>query len=363
MHRSQRKLLIGATSADSIRSFVLPLTPYLLDSGWRLTLVSHESVETPNAESIALPMSRSMSPLVDMRSLKDWMKILRDGQPDLVLVGSPKAGLLAMLAAQLLGFEKRVFQHWGARWETEQGWKKRTLMEADRITMHCATHVLAVSDSLADLVSAHHLARARPQVLGRGASTGVNRLRFTPRIDGPPQGPVYGFLGRLSRDKGIQQLIEAFRCIRQIQPEARLLVGGPLDAAQPIPARVLEILVSDPGVTWLGPVTDTPEFLRQLSVLLLPSMREGLPNVVIEAAACGVPTVGWDVTGVRDAVLSGVTGSLVKPGSSRDFAEAAVTWSTRASTAQASCREWSASFAEERVASNLVGFLDSVYRS
>lgn len=366
MGKDGKHLLVGATSPDSIRSLIVPLIPYLVDAGWSVTLIASDTTTTPalpRVKSIALPMSRSMSPLADIRALTRWQRVLKEQRPDVLLAGSPKAGFLAMSAGRLAGVETRVYQHWGARWETERGWRRRLIMEADRITMQSATHVLAVSRSLANLVFANRLVSSRPIVLGRGGSTGVNRNKFAPGSCRNPDSHVYGFLGRLSRDKGIEYLLETFRRVQRVQPEATLLVGGAVDAAQPISTQVEYALRRAPGVQWLGQITDTPTFLNRLDVLIFPSLREGLPNVVIEASACGIPTVGWDVTGVRDAILPGVTGSLEKTGDVAALAREAVTWSLRSNAARSDCRKWSASFSEETVAGNLIDYLDSLHRS
>ena len=289
--------------------------------------------------------------------------MLAERRPDIILGASPKAGLLSMLAGKAVGVDKRVFQHWGARWETASGGRRRLLMEADRLSMAAATHVLAVSDSLADLVFAEGLAKSRPVVLGLGGSKGVDRSLFAPRWKTASEPPTFGFLGRLTPDKGIDELLRAFRIIRSQMPEARLLVGGEVDAANPIPAVTLAALVGSPGVWWLGGVDNASEFFRQLDVFVFPSLREGLPNVVIEAAASGVPTVAWNVTGVRNAVLPGKTGSLVMPGDVQVLADAAMQWCQQGPLSTVACREWSAHFSQDVVAGHLVEFLEGVLSS
>jgi glycosyltransferase involved in cell wall biosynthesis len=217
-----------------------------------------------------------------------------------------------------------VFQVRGARWDGVAGRDGRLLRAADRLTARSATDVLAVSRSLADLLIEERIVRRRPVVLGHGGSKGVDTDAFTPDPDRvmDPNAPVLGFAGRLSVDKGIADVVAVADALRGDRPGLRLQIAGAVDPAQPIPADVQRAVE---GYEWLGTVarTDMPAILRGWDLLVFPSVREGLPNVVIEAAACGVPTVGWDVTGVRDAVRPGDSGLLVPLGDRRALVDAA----------------------------------------
>jgi glycosyltransferase involved in cell wall biosynthesis len=177
-----------------------------------------------------------------------------------------------------------------------------------------ATEVVACSQSVSDLFVAHNVTLVPPTLLGYGGTKGVDAARF--RMMGEAHAFQYdiGFVGRLAGDKGADQLLEVFTRILAQLPESQLGLAGGFDTADPIDPTTRIRLTESPNVTLLGHTSDVPEFLSDVRVLCFPSKREGLPNAIIEAAACGVPTVAWLVTGCADAVIDGVTGFLVPYG-------------------------------------------------
>lgn len=342
----------------------MPQVPYLLDAGWELSLVSSPAPKTYHSSlnSKTIEMSRAINPLKDVKSVLAWRDLLRSLNPDVVLASTPKAGLLATLGAKSVGVPKRVYLHRGAVWEGLDGWRRQLMMQLDRLTMSAATHNLAVSNSLADLVLSSGLTRNRPHVLGSGGSKGVDLTAFQPgELPDPGSPPTLGFLGRIAADKGIDMAVEAFWDLRRIHPDATFLIGGKPDARDPVPEHVLERINDADGIELLGGVADVPAFMQKIDLLVFPSVREGLPNVVIEAAACGVPTVGWNVTGVRDAVRQGLTGELVRVGNRQALAAAVARWAMPTAEVQQACRTWAESFDQELLALALVDYLDTVY--
>ena len=363
MCRSQRTLLVATTVYGTLHSLVRPQVPHLLDAGWKVLLVSsapegaHTAIE--GASYFELPMMRSVSPAEDAVAWMRWRRLLKRTRPDVVLGSTPKAGLLSMTTAKSLGFPRRVFLHRGARWETMSGLARDVVQRLDRITMASATDCLAVSNSLADLVVAEGVTTNRPTVLGAGGSAGIDLDKFRPgqpRTGGPP---TIGFVGRIARDKGLGYALGALRTLQQVRPDAILRVIGGWDASDPVARNLRAELEEDSSVELLGSRHDVPQLLRGIDVLVFPSLREGMPNVVLEAAATGVPTVGWDVTGVRDAIRDGATGSVVPLGDGASFGAKTVQWaiSPRDDTAR-ECRKWAQQFSQERLARQLIEYLD-----
>ena len=148
-------------------------------------------------------------------------------------------------------------------------------------------------------------------------------------------------------------VLAAFDEVARRFPGARLVIAGDVDDADPPTPAILARLRSDPAIDWLGWQTDVVSTLQGLTVLVFPSAREGLPNAVIEAAACGVPTVGWDVTGVRDAISDPSSGRVVPFGDAAAFAEAVVRTCERVQVApaqvRADCVAWAQRFDSRRV--------------
>jgi len=258
-----------------------------------------------------IPMIRGISILLDFFALVRWIRFLRTVRPDGVTAGSPKAGLLVMVAARICRVPVRQYQVWGCRWDRGRGLRCELARLAERLACDCATDVVAVSGGVRNLLQNASIARGRVRVLGRGGSKGVDLGRFIPPIErAPGSPPTIGFAGRLARDKGVDLLPEILRGVRARVPSARLLVAGAPDAADPCDEQTHRELSAMEGVTLLGAVTDMPAFFQSIDVFCLPTLREGLPSVVLEAAACHVPTVAWRVTGLEDAVTDGETGFL-----------------------------------------------------
>ncbi len=262
--------------------------------------------------------------------------LLRREQPDIVNASTPKAGLLGMLAAWLTRIPVRIYLVRGLRLETASGVKHTVLSLAERITAACAHFVICNSPSLRKTYEAHGFANPRKlQVIGQGSSNGIDTARFLPsstlkrtaaairqQLGIPGEAAVIGFVGRFTRDKGIIELTEAFAQLQHRHPNLYLLMVGDFETGDPVPIDTIHKIISNPYIKLTGFVSDTAPYYHAMDILAFPSHREGFPNVPLEAAAAGIPTVGYHVTGVVDAVLNGHTGILVPIGSVRALAEA-----------------------------------------
>jgi glycosyltransferase involved in cell wall biosynthesis len=227
------------------------------------------------------------------------------------------------MAAMLCGVPTRVYFLRGLRLETSTGLKRRILLAAERLASACSHVVLCNSDSLRNQALALRVApEAKLRLLGGGSSNGVDVERFSPgpgilraRLGLPPDAPVVGFVGRLTRDKGLPELVEAFDAILAARPQAHLLLVGWFDASEDALDRGLRSRIKNhPHIHMTGFVADTAPYYRAMDVMVLPTWREGFPNVVLEAAASGIPVVTTLCTGSRDSVVPEVTGLLIPPG-------------------------------------------------
>jgi glycosyltransferase involved in cell wall biosynthesis len=284
-------------------------------------------------EILPIPMERGISPFADVLSLWRLCKVLRWLRPSMTEFSTPKAGLLGNLAAKLCGVPVRVYLLRGLRLETLTGLKHRLLVAAERIASACAHYVVCNSESLRlKAVTLRITSLAKLQVIGNGSSQGVDIDRFSPGPErirkslGIPQDlPVIGFVGRLTRDKGIPELMEAFNQILQVVPKARLLLVGWFDESDDAVSEGLRRrIASHPQVVCTGLVADTAPYYRAMDLMVLPTWREGFPNVVLEAAASGIPVVTTISTGSRDAVIPEVTGLLIPAGYPQAIAEAVI---------------------------------------
>jgi glycosyltransferase involved in cell wall biosynthesis len=227
----------------------------------------------------------------------------------------------------------RVYMLRGLKLEAATGLKRCILLAAERLASACAHVVLCNSDSLrAEALALGIAPVGKLHLLGDGSSNGVDVERFAPgpsdvrqRLGIAPDIPVVGFVGRLTRDKGLPELIEAFDGILKAVPDAHLVLVGWFDAAEDALGAGLRIRIwSHPRIHCTGYVTDTAPYYRAMDLMVLPTWREGFPNVVLEAAATGIPVVTTESTGSRDSVVPEVTGLLIPPGYPEAIREAVI---------------------------------------
>jgi glycosyltransferase involved in cell wall biosynthesis len=328
-HRPQRPhILVGITSAQTCLVLGGRLRA-LREAGFRVTLVSNpgewlaRTAAQEGVESVAIPMRREIAPVADLLALLRLCWLIFRLKPDMTEFSTPKAGLLGTIAAWLFRVPARVYFLRGLKLETCTGIKRRILLYAERLSSACAHTVLCNSDSLRNQALAMGVAPERKlRLLGSGSSNGVDVERFHPgpgtlreRLGLPRNAHVVGFVGRLTRDKGVPELIEAFDTILSAMPNAHLLLVGWFDAAEDALDRVLRSRIENhPQIHVTGYVADTAPYYRVMDLMVLPTWREGFPNAVLEAAASGIPVVTTMSTGSRDAVVPEVTGLLIPPG-------------------------------------------------
>jgi len=323
------RILIGVTADVSV-GLLSGLPQRLAADGWDVHVASSpgQRLEALGAEQGVtvhpLAMAREIDVARDLRGLRDWMGLIRRVRPDVVFVGTPKAGLLGITAARLVGVRTRVYHLRGLRLETASGVMRRVLASMERLTIRLSTKTLAVSPSLRQQVVSLGLAsESRVTVLGHGSSNGVDVERFAPgrpvaEVDGLIPGvPVIGFVGRLNHDKGLEVLAEACRLLDDERVDYQLLIVGGVDGAELTPFSRLR----RPPIV-LGAVDDTSMYYPLMRALCLPTLREGFPNVVLEAGATGIAVVTTDATGAVDSVIPERTGLLVPAGDAGELAVA-----------------------------------------
>jgi glycosyltransferase involved in cell wall biosynthesis len=309
----------------------------LRQSGFRVVLVASpgalldETAAREGAEAVAIPIRRRIAPVADLISFWRLWRLLGRLRPNLVEFSTPKAGLLGTLAAWLRRVPKRVYLLRGLRLEGTSGLKHWILLTAERLTAACAHTVLCNSASLRQIALDLKIASAgKLRVIGEGSSQGVDTERFSPgptdlreRLGIPAAAPVIGYVGRLTRDKGLPELVEAFEQISIAMPTARLLLVGWYDVAEDaLDAGTRACIEAHPRIVTTGFVADAAPYYRAMDLLVLPSWREGFPNVVLEAGATGIPAVTTISTGARDSVIPEVTGLLIPPGYPQAIVEA-----------------------------------------
>ncbi len=330
----------------------------LREAGFRVTLVSgpgkllDDIGKREGVQTIPVPMERGITPLADIVALVRLWRLLRKHKPDVTEFSTPKAGLLGNLAAQLACVPRRVYMLRGLKLETARGFKRGILLLAERLAAASAHVVLCNSTSLhAEAVRLRLAPEEKLQIVGAGSSNGVDIEKFSPgpsdvrdRLGLPESAPVLGFVGRLTRDKGLSDLTAAFEMILKAQPEAYLLLVGWFDTSDDALETWVRLHIrTHPRIVCTGYVANTAPYYRAMDILILPTRREGFPNVVLEASATGIPVITTLATGSRDAVVPEVTGLLIPPGYPEAICEATLkllAYPERCRRMSASARAW-----------------------
>jgi len=329
LHR--RRIVFGTTVPVTARFFLVDQMKFLVKSGWEVHLVTSAGRDLDlirqnlnGTEGITLheiQMERRPSVRQDMVAMLDWVRLLRALRPDVIVVGTPKAGLLGILAAKWAGIKNRVYLVHGLRLEGMLGLRVVVASFAEWVACTAATQVVSVSSSLKTAMVNRHLVKSRKcRVIQRGSANGVDLVKFYPpspedrvraRFDFGlrANSQVIGFAGRLTTDKGICDLLVAMQLVRSNFPEAHLLVAGAEDATTPLPKSTSRLLDA-PGIIELGHFEDMPKFFHALDIFCLPSYREGMPTVNLEASASGIAVVTTPATGCIDSIIDGETGRL-----------------------------------------------------
>jgi glycosyltransferase involved in cell wall biosynthesis len=329
------RIVFGVTVDYSIK-LLGKIPEELAKDGWDVHVVSAPGIELDALEKAGsvtyhrLPMEREPRISKDFRSLLRWIKTLRAIDPDVVSIGTPKASLLGLAAAWLLRVPARVYFLRGLRLETSIGLERFALRISEKLAAGFATHIVSVSPSLREVYLDNNLTNPdKITVLGHGSSKGVNLKRFRPARPedageiqslGAEVGlragvPVVGLVGRQNVDKGLSFFTDALRHPAMAGVKYQVLVIGG-DEASGLLSRLLQ--ESQSYSVFIDNVSDVERYFHLMTVLCLPTQREGLPNVVLEALASGTPVITTDATGARDSIENGVTGIQV----ARDDAEA-----------------------------------------
>jgi glycosyltransferase involved in cell wall biosynthesis len=312
-------IVFACAETQTAEAFLLDIFEEL-SKEHQVTLIASSTsprIERVVSSVVVVPIQRKPSPFNDLKSLLLLYRKLRLLAPDAVHSITPKAGLLTMAAARLARVPIRRHTFTGQVWVTAHGSKRRALRALDKLTARNTTEVFADSPSqMAFLRSEKVIRSGHGSVLGDGSVAGVNELRFRPdstrrnelrqSLGYGPDDVVFMFLGRMNVDKGLRELIQGFEAVHQKDDKVRLLFVGPDESH-----GLLNFPVGNPHFRMVSATPEPEGYFNAADVLVIPSYREGFGNVVIEAAACGLPAIGTRIYGLTDAIDDGKTGVLV----------------------------------------------------
>lgn len=324
--------LIRITTVPLSLNVLLPgQMRYMREQGMDVLMVAGEGPDwkevLPREECrhAIVPMSRKITPVADLKALWQLYRLFKKEKPDIVHSHTPKAGLLAMLAAKMAGVKFRIHTIAGLRFMTAKGKTRKLLVAMEKLTARAATHVWPNSFSLRDYIVANKLVDPRKlEVIGLGSSNGINLKRYSPgalnaskleeiksALQYDPSLKYLVSVGRIVHDKGMDELVKAFVQLSPDHPDVRLvLVGAFEDELDPVSDEAREILRTHPQIIQVG-WSDAVEYYMSLAFALIhPSHREGFPNVLLQAGAMGCPVICSAIEGNVDIVTHGETGLL-----------------------------------------------------
>jgi len=367
--------LIRVTTVPQSLWFCSGLVRELVDEGYDVVAVSSPGDdltrfgEQEGVRTIAVPMERRISPMKDLKSLWRMWRVLRRERPDMVHSMTPKAGLVTMLAGWLARVPVRIHTFTGLVFPTSTGLKRRLLMATDWLTCACATHVIPEGEGVkADLLN-HGITHKPLKVLGYGNIKGVDLDHWnreavedhaqcimhnaqTPPLAPPlcerggemPEEPPlcerggevdaaapfrFVFVGRIVGDKGINELVAAFKRLHDELPDTKLtLVGSYEENIDPVKPETRAEIERNPAIDAVGSQSDVRPYYVAADALVFPSYREGFPNVVLEAGAMGLPSIVTDINGSREIIIEGRNGTIVPPRDEKALFRAMRHWAT-----------------------------------
>ncbi|WP_312206347.1 glycosyltransferase family 4 protein [Epilithonimonas hominis] len=289
----------------------------------------------------AIEMTRKITPIQDLKSLWQMYCYLKQEKPEIVHTHTPKAGLIGMIAAKLAGIKVRLHTVAGLPLMETSGVKRRVLNLVEKLTYACATKVYPNSYGLKDFILKEKFCPPHKlKVIGNGSTNGIDTAYFNPKLFSPHQKKeirqqwqleeddfVWIFVGRLVKDKGINELVAAFRqlteelndsenknsTIDNIRNRApKLLLVGPLEPElDPLLPETLREMEHNKNILTVGYQKDVRPYLAAADALIFPSYREGFPNVVMQAGAMELPSIVTNINGCNEIIKNNENGMII----------------------------------------------------
>lgn len=273
----------------------------------------------------AVEIKRSINPIADLKAIFSIYKLIKQNNISKIVGHSPKGGMVAMIAGFLAGVSSRVYFRHGIFFETTAGIKRILLKNIDRLSGTLATNVVCVSHAVQDISEREKLNSPQKNIiLGLGTCNGIDvKGRFNPenyaneseklrdKLGINANDFVVGFVGRLVKDKGINELVEAWRIFSSRYKNVKLLLVGPLEVRDPISEKTKLTIENTPSIICTGNVSETPLYYTAMDVFILPTYREGFPTVALEASSMKIPVLITNATGCAEAVIDTKTGFFI----------------------------------------------------
>lgn len=322
------KICYILTVPVTVRAFFIPQLKYLSENGFDVSVIcsSDDSLQSELGEKIhfiPVDMPRGLSIFKSISVIRKLIKIFKQESFNFIQYSTPNAALYGAIAAKICRVKIRNYHLMGFRYLGAKEILKVILKFLEKITCRLSSSIECVSRSNLELGVAEGIfAKNKATVVWNGSTGGIDLDRFSienrtewrneirNKLGYSKNDFIYGFVGRITKDKGIDELLEAFL---NSAHNAKLLMVGEFENEQELNHDLLSNAKSNNQIKFVGAVNDVEKYFAAIDMLVLPSYREGFGNVVIESAAMGTPAIVSDIPGPRDAVIPNKTAILVPP--------------------------------------------------
>jgi len=279
-----------------------------------------------NVDTYTVELTRAITPIADLKAVFKLTRFLRKEKPLIIHSHTPKAGIISMLAGWLAGVPIRLHTVAGLPLLEVQGFKRRILDSVEKLTYKLAHKVFPNSFELKNIIlDLEYAKESKLKVLGNGSSNGIDTTYFDPQhyaedfkadlkstLGIPHEDIVFIFVGRLVKEKGIEELVRAFNELRLSSPKCSLLLIGPYEQElDPISEEIIKEIESNPKIITTGYKLDVRPYFAIADILTFPSYREGFPNVVLQAGAMSLPAIVSDINGCNEIIQNGENGIII----------------------------------------------------
>ena len=322
-----KKICFISTIPITLNAFVLKAAEYIHENtDWDISFICDydEKFEKSLPEYIhyiPVPMKRGIS-IAGVKAMLEMKKIFKREKFDLIQYSTPNASLYASMAGRLAHVPVRLYCQWGMAFVGFQGLKRKIFQMEEKYVCHLSTHI--EPDSNSNLRFAHEIGlypKSKGSVIWNGSACGVNLTKFDvsnkeeyrkdirEQLDIPENAFVYGFVGRITRDKGVNELLEAYK---KLNDDSYLIMVGPSEVDKTINQELYTWASKNEKIKFTGYTTVVEQYLSAMDCYILPSYREGFGMGVVEAEAMGVPVIVTDIPGPTDAMIYNETGIVVQ---------------------------------------------------
>jgi glycosyltransferase involved in cell wall biosynthesis len=334
MERVRQKKLIRITTVSMALTTLLKGQLRFMDQYFDVLAVStgggtfDEVAKTEGVKTHPITMSRTITPFKDLKSLYQLYRLFKKEKPFIVHTHTPKAGTLGMIAAKLAGVPHRFHTIAGLPLLITTGPKRVLLNTVEKITYACASKIYPNSFAMKDIILKNKFTKAsKLKVIEKGSTNGVDTDHFDPSLFDETQKAalreslgfdkddfVFVFIGRIVKDKGMNELMQTFNKLNLEYPNTKLLLVGPYeDHLNPLAPESYDLIKNHASICHVGYQKDVRPYFAISDALAFPSHREGFPNVVMQAGAMGLASIVTDINGCNEIIENEVNGLIIPP--------------------------------------------------